>query len=95
MGTPEPSLALRERGECTREHCCWAGPVAALAWSPNGQLLAAASQDAPGFMVFDVSLGLGTPVQAGERRWPGPHPMQSFFPPVPVNRLHAILDLKQ
>ncbi len=46
------------------------GSVTALAWSPTGQLLAAASRDAPGFTVFDVSMGLGTPVQAGAQAWP-------------------------
>lgn len=40
--------------------------MTALAWSPDGQLLAVASQDAPGFVLYDVSLGIGTPIQAGK-----------------------------
>ncbi len=44
---------------------CSAGAVTTLAWSPDGQFLAAASLDAPGFVVFDISLGTGTPLQAG------------------------------
>ncbi|EIE26352.1 hypothetical protein COCSUDRAFT_39467 [Coccomyxa subellipsoidea C-169] len=47
---------LRTRGQ---------GSVTTLAWSPNGQLLAAASQDAPGFVIFDVTMGTQTAVQAG------------------------------
>ncbi|KAK9916706.1 hypothetical protein WJX75_006010 [Coccomyxa subellipsoidea] len=47
---------LRTRGE---------GPVTALAWSPNGQLLAASSQDASGFVIVDVTTGMQTSVQAG------------------------------
>ncbi len=43
-----------------------AGVVTALAWSPDGQLLAASSQDAPGFVIFDVTTGEQTSVQAGK-----------------------------
>ena len=42
-----------------------AGAVTTLAWSPDGHFLAAASLDAPGFVVFDISLGTSTPLQAG------------------------------
>ena len=49
----------------------FAGAVTSLAWSPNGQVLAAASLDAPGFVVFDISLGVGTPLQAGVHAFRG------------------------
>ena len=49
----------------------FAGAVTSLAWSPNGQVLAAASLDAPGFVVFDISLGVNTPLQAGVHAFRG------------------------
>ncbi|BDA41088.1 Aladin [Coccomyxa sp. Obi] len=54
--TPAWLSFLRTRGN---------GVVTALAWSPDGQLLAASSQDAPGFVIFDVTTGEQTSVQAG------------------------------
>ena len=41
------------------------GRVTALSWSPDGQLLAAAAEDTPGFMVWDVTLGRGTLLRSG------------------------------
>ena len=40
-------------------------PVTALAWSPSGHLLASASAAVPGFTVWDVAAGFGTPLSAG------------------------------
>ena len=45
--------------------CASAGPVVALAWHPNGHLLAAAVHHRPGFTIFDISTGISTPVSAG------------------------------
>jgi hypothetical protein len=39
--------------------------VSALSWSPDGQLLAAAAEGMPGFMLWDVSLGTGTLLRSG------------------------------
>lgn len=52
-----------------------AGAVTSLAWSPDGQYLAAASLDAPGFMVFDISLGTSTRLQAGVQGPPAALPV--------------------
>ena len=39
--------------------------MSALSWSPDGQLLAAAAEGMPGFMLWDVSLGTGTLLRSG------------------------------
>ena len=39
--------------------------MSALSWSPDGQLLAAAAEGMPGFMLWDVSLGTGTLLRYG------------------------------
>ncbi|KAK9841751.1 hypothetical protein WJX81_000774 [Elliptochloris bilobata] len=41
------------------------GRVTALSWSPDGQLLAAAAEGMPGFMLWDVTLGMGTLLRSG------------------------------
>lgn len=60
------SFLQRKRESFTSCAELLAGPVTSLAWSPNGQLLAASSQDAPGFVIVDVTTGIQTSVQAGE-----------------------------
>ncbi|GFR50666.1 hypothetical protein Agub_g12916, partial [Astrephomene gubernaculifera] len=39
--------------------------VSSLSWSPDGQLLAAASPDQAGLQVWEVASGIPTPVSAG------------------------------